>query len=88
MTWNGILWTGFQKTTKRCALHDALRPHAEPLEALRAQLRWCVVHLQALAEQLRRTDEPEPPPAAGLGDAGYESTVYGRVENDWVMASR
>ena len=29
-----------------------------------------------------------PGVAAGLGDAGYESTVYGRVENDWVMASR
>jgi len=72
-----------------CALHAALAPHTARLDALRTQLRWCVVHLQRLAEQLRRADA-EQPGAAGTGSVSgeiYESAVYGRISNDGLMTS-
>ena len=72
-----------------CALHAALAPHTARLDALRTQLRWCVVHLQRLAEQLRRADA-ELLGAAATGSVSgeiYESAVYGRISNDGLMTS-
>jgi hypothetical protein len=73
-----------------CALHAALAPHALHLDALRTQLRWCVVHLQRLAEQLRRADGELLGAATSGSVSGetYESAVYGRISNDGLMSTR
>ena len=73
-----------------CALHAALAPHTAHLDALRTQLRWCVVHLQRLAEQLRRADGELLGAATSGGVSGdsYESAVYGRISNDGLMSTR
>ena len=72
-----------------CSLHSALAPHTAHLDALRAQLRWNVVHLQRLAEQLRRADtEPRPAQSSGISGASYESALYGKIPNDGLMSSR
>ena len=73
-----------------CALHAALAPHTAHLDALRTQLRWCVVHLQRLAEQLRRADGELLGAATSGSVSGetYESAVYGRISNDGLMSTR
>ena len=76
-----------------CEVEAAMAPHVAPLEAVRAQLRWCVHHLQRLAEQLRRPDEPQADAAAAASAGGptgatYESALYGQLEDDGVMSSK